>query len=98
MKARELMNLGFKPGPAMGVALRLIAENTKALGGKVLKSDLAAIVKEPNAYKDHIHWKLLAEALMEQEARQAAFVERPEPAPYRVWGEGLEAGAVDQMK
>jgi tRNA-splicing ligase RtcB len=25
-------------------------------------------------------------------------VERPEPAPYRIWGDGLEAGAVDQLK
>lgn len=98
MKARELINMGFKPGPAMGVALRLIEENRKALGAKVLRSDLEAIVKEPNAYKEHVHWKLLAEALIEQEAKRAAFVERGEPAPYRVWGEGLEAGAIDQMK
>ena len=26
------------------------------------------------------------------------FIEREAPAPYRIWGEGLEPGALDQMK
>jgi tRNA-splicing ligase RtcB len=98
MKARDLIKLGFKPGPAIGVAMRLLPEAKRALGMKVLRSDLEALVKEPNAYKDHPHWALLAQALMEQDARRATYVEREQPAPYRVWGEGLEAGALDQMK
>src|SRR5205807_5921777 len=26
------------------------------------------------------------------------FRERPEPAPFKIWGEGLEAGAVEQIR
>src|SRR5207237_2560416 len=33
-----------------------------------------------------------------QNAKQKSYEERPEPAPYRIWGTGLEAGALDQMK
>src|SRR5688572_21076653 len=98
MKARDLIKLGLKPGPAIGVAMRLLPDAQKALGAKVLRRDVEALVREPNAYKDHPHWALLAQAVMEQDGRRATFVERESAAPYRVWGEGLEAGAVDQMK
>ncbi|HEX8524953.1 MAG TPA: RtcB family protein [Tepidisphaeraceae bacterium] len=99
MKGRDLIKLGFKPGKAIGVAISLIEQNRKKLGKKVLESDLAAIAREPNAYKDNVHWQLLAEALIEETERKKEFVERAEPAPYAVWGdESLEAGALDQMK
>ncbi len=102
MKGRDLIRLGFEPGKAIGVALKLIAELREAgrgaVGKRVMESDLAAIVKEPNAYKDHTHWKVLAEALIEEEEKKKGFVERLEPAPFAIWGEGLEAGAVEQIK
>lgn len=96
MKARDLIKLGFKPGPAIGEALKAIPEATKALGANVLKRDLEALAREPNAYTEHPHFALIAKAMLDQEQR--VFVERAEPAPYRIWGEGLEAGAVDQIK
>src|SRR5688500_5487797 len=98
MKARDLIKLGYKPGPAIGIAMRIFPKAQKALGAKVLRSDLEALVKEPNAYKNHPHLALLAQAVLDQDARQATYVHREQPAPYRVWGEGLEAGALDQMK
>src|SRR5947199_5793781 len=98
MKARDLMKLGFEPGPSIGVALKIIPEAKRALGRRVLENDLKAIVTEPNAYKEHPHLALLAQALLDERAKKKTYIERPEPAPYRIWGEGLEAGAVDQMK
>ncbi|HEY8665637.1 MAG TPA: RtcB family protein [Tepidisphaeraceae bacterium] len=98
MKARDLIKLGYKPGPAIGVAMRLIPELKQQLGNEVLLNDLKAILNEPNAYKEHTHWALLAQALIEQEVKQKTFEERAAPAPYQIWGEGLEEGAVDQLK
>lgn len=98
MKARDLIALGFQPGPSIGVALKLIEELSPTLETHVLERDLAAIAKEPNAYRDHTHWAKLAQAIIDQDRSQATYVERPQPAPYQVWGEGLEAGALDQMK
>jgi len=98
MKARDLLKLGFKPGPALGVALRLLPEAKQQLGKQVLESDLLAILKEPNAYTEHTHWGLLAKALIDEANSRKTFEERPEPAPYQIWGEGLEPGAVDQLK
>lgn len=98
LSGKDLLKLGFKPGPSIGVALKLMPAVHKALGARVIESDLRAILKEPNAYKEHTHWAMLAQALIDEAAAKQTFVERAEPAPYRVWGEGLEAGAIDQMK
>src|SRR3954463_8479856 len=98
MTGKDLIKFGYKPGPSMGVALKLIPQVDKQLGARVIEDDLRAILKEPNAYKDHTHWSMLAEALIDEATSQAAYVERAEPAPFRVWGADLEAGAVDQIK
>ena len=98
MKPRDLLKLGIQPGPAIGVALKLLPEAKKALGQKVLESDLKALVNEPNAYTNHPHLALLAQALIEQEASRNKYVERETPAPYQIWGEGLEEGAVEQIR
>jgi tRNA-splicing ligase RtcB len=98
MKARDLIDLGYKPGPAIGVALDLIKKLRPTAGKHVIESDLLAILREPNAYKEHTHWALLAQTLIEHQSKRNTYVERPQPAPYQIWGEGLEAGALDQMK
>src|SRR5207253_8001499 len=98
IKARDLFKLGFEPGPSIGVALKLIPQAQRALGRRVLENALKAIVTEPNAYKEHPHLALLAQAPLDERSKKKTYGERAEPAPYRIWGEGLEAGAVDQMK
>src|SRR3954449_7196204 len=97
MKPKDLLKLGYQPGPAIGVALKLIPEAKRALGARVLESDLKALLTEPNAYTNHPHLALLAQALIAQEAVRNTYTERDQPAPYRIWGKDLEKGAVDQM-
>jgi tRNA-splicing ligase RtcB (3'-phosphate/5'-hydroxy nucleic acid ligase) len=97
LSAKDLLKLGLPQGPAIGVALKLLPEAERAMDPEVLKRDLNAIITEPNAHTNHPHLALLAKALIEHSARQSTFVPRAEPAPYRIWGEGLEQGAVDQM-
>src|SRR5207248_3491469 len=36
--------------------------------------------------------------VLREESERPVFVERAEPAPYKIWGENLEEGAVDQMR
>jgi tRNA-splicing ligase RtcB len=98
MEPKDLLKLGYQPGPVIGVALKLLPEAKKAMGQKALESDLKALLNEPNAYTNHPHLALLAQALIEQEANRNTYVERKAPAPYRIWGEDLEAGAMEQMK
>src|SRR4051812_17242581 len=98
MKTRDLIKLGFKPGPALGIAPKIIPDAKRALGARVLEDDLKALASEPNAYTNHPHLALIAQAILEHDAKQNTYAERAEPAPYKIWGEGLEEGALDQMK
>ncbi|HEY2586333.1 MAG TPA: RtcB family protein [Tepidisphaeraceae bacterium] len=97
MTGKDLIKLGFKPGAAIGVALRLIPEAAKHLNEVQIRRELKAVLENPAQHSTHPYFGEVAVALRDQEERPA-FRERPEPAPYKIWGEGLEAGAVDQMK
>jgi tRNA-splicing ligase RtcB (3'-phosphate/5'-hydroxy nucleic acid ligase) len=97
MNGKDLIKLGFKPGAAIGVALRLIPEAAKHLNEVQIRRELKAVLENPAQHSTHPYFGELAVALRE-EAERPAFRERPEPAPYKIWGEGLEPGAVDQMK
>jgi tRNA-splicing ligase RtcB len=99
MKGKDLVRMGFKPGPPVGVALLLVAKAAEQLNPHQVKRELQAVLDDPIGNAAHPQFAELARVLREQAAAQQAFIERPEPAPYRVWGEGLEAGAaLDQMR
>src|SRR5579862_9436986 len=97
MTGKDLIQLGFKPGVAIGVALELIPEASKHLDEAAIRRELRAVLDNPVANTAHPHFAELARVLREDSER-LVFRERSEPAPYKIWGEGLEAGAVDQLK
>ena len=97
MSGRDLINLGFPEGPAIGMALVLIKKARKTLDREAIERELKAVLAEPIANAAHPQFAELARVLRE-ENEKPVYVERPAPAPYQIWGEGLEAGAVDQMK
>src|SRR3954453_20079189 len=98
MKPKDLLKLGLAPGPAIGVALKLIPDAKRALGARVLERDIQALINEPNAYTNHPHLALLAQAILDQNARRNTYTEREQPAPYQIWGHNPEAGSLEQMK
>ena len=97
MNGKDLIRLGFKPGAAIGVALRLIPEASRHLDDDSIRRELKAVLENPAQHSTHPYFGELAVALRE-DAERPAFKERTEPAPYKIWGEGLETGALDQMK
>lgn len=98
MKGKDLIKMAFKPGPSVGVALLLIPKAAEQLNPHQIERELKAVLDDPISNAAHPQFAELARVLREQAAAQQTFVERPEPAPYRIWGEGLEAGALDQMR
>lgn len=98
MKARDLLELGMKPGPAVGIALQHLTEARKVMSDKVLKQELAALIADPEAYLEHPFLAEVAKAWIEQQQKPATFAPRAKPAPYEIWGSDLEPGAVEQMK
>jgi tRNA-splicing ligase RtcB len=97
MTGDDLIALGFTPGRAVGVALKLSRKAAKELDRDAIVRELRAVLADPVHNADHPQFAALAEVLREQ-MNKPQFVERAEPAPYRVWGEGIEAQAADQIR
>ena len=97
MTGNDLIQLGFEPGPALGLALKLAKKARKQLDDESVRRELKAVLHNPAQNASHPQFAELARVLREQSERPV-FRERTEPAPYKVWGEGLEAGAVEQMR
>jgi tRNA-splicing ligase RtcB len=96
MNGRDITALGYREGPLVGLALRIAKRAIKRQSRTDVDEALKAILSKPEAYASDMLWGDLAAALI-QERDRPYFVERESPAPYRVWGEGLEKGALDQM-
>src|SRR5918993_110744 len=96
MNGRDITQLGYREGPIVGLALRVAKRALKRMSREEVDAALRAILADPNAYASDTLWGDLATALIEERDRPY-WVEREAPAPYRVWGEGLEKGALDQM-
>jgi tRNA-splicing ligase RtcB len=96
MGGKELIKLGFKPGKAIGVAIRLIPKARQALDKRQLKREFKAVLENPAAHTTHPQLAELAQALLEHE-QEHTFTPRAQPAPYQIWGEGIDVPAIDQM-
>jgi tRNA-splicing ligase RtcB len=98
MKARELQNLGFPRGEVIQEAIQASAEAAAAgLDRTAIRSAMAALAKDPEAFRDHPIFGAVAAALLAAQDAQAGFVPREAPARYRQWGEDCEAEAITQM-
>lgn len=97
MTGKDLIELGFKPGPVIGLALSLAPQAAAALGAEGVARELRAVAADPSAHLDHPQFGEVARALAAEAARPR-HTEREEPAPYGIWGEGLEPGAMQQMQ
>lgn len=97
MNGRDITALGYREGPIVGLALRISKRAIKKISRAELDAALKNILATPDAFASDFLWGELASALIEERDRPY-WVERETPAPYRIWGEGLETGAIDQMK
>lgn len=96
MTGRDITALGYREGPLVGLALRVGKRLSKREGRERALATLKAVLERPGEYAGDAGVGELAAALLEEAARPV-WVERATPAPYRVWGEGLEQGALDQL-
>ncbi|HEX4497023.1 MAG TPA: RtcB family protein [Thermoanaerobaculia bacterium] len=94
MKSSELLELGL-PRALLPEAFQLI-RTLKARGaGDDLRAAFENVMQDPRAATADPELRALAEGVL---ARPKAHAPREAPAPYRIWGEGLEPGSLLQMK
>ena len=86
MTGKDLIEMGFPQGRAVGVALRLIPKAKKALGPEGVERELRAVLANPVQNAAHEYFEELATALREEQEKPVS-VERAAPAPYRIWGD-----------
>lgn len=99
MKARDIEKAGIPAGPLVKLTMSLLGPAVRSgLKKKQMLALMRQIVNEPRAFADHAHFGALAKALMSRPVAPASDSERAEPAPWRMWGQGLDQGAVDQMR
>ena len=98
INGKKLIGLGVPNGPAVNMAIRGFAGAAEELGSAAqAQSLIKQIVDAPHDHLDDPHFAELAAFLEREHDAPVEYVPRETPAPWRQWGEGLEAGAVEQM-
>jgi tRNA-splicing ligase RtcB len=99
MKTRDLVRMGIPAGACAEEAKRLLQRGQANRRGALnVIEDLRRVAGAPAGHASDPEYGRLAGLLTEYAAAQGAFTPRAGDAPYRVWGEGLEATALQQMK
>ncbi|MCD4685160.1 MAG: RtcB family protein [Anaerolineae bacterium] len=98
----DILRLGYPEGKAVGLALA--AAQTAAAEGLTdddVLSELTDVLNAPQDFIEDPTYGRLAGALIgaQRHREHTAAFDLTQAAPYKVWGtEGIEAGALDQMK
>jgi tRNA-splicing ligase RtcB (3'-phosphate/5'-hydroxy nucleic acid ligase) len=95
MKGSDLVEMGVPRAllPEAFQLIRILA--ARGTDGAEMRRILKGILQEPHKAALDPELRPLAEGAL---ARPKKFQPREAPAPFRIWGEGLEPGSVQQMK
>jgi tRNA-splicing ligase RtcB len=97
MKTKDLVKIGIPAGaPAEAAKQILQRAKTAKRSGRAVLDALGRVAASPAAFADDEEYGELAKLLLDG-AGDPTFVPRAENAPHRIWGEGLEADAVQQL-
>ena len=98
MKTRNLKAIGIPAGACADIARTLLRTvRANARDAVTMREHLARVTAAPAAFVGDATYGALAQELIDHAAAATTFTPRAENAPYRIWGSGLEAGAVQQM-
>ncbi|MBN1515292.1 RtcB family protein [Candidatus Sumerlaeota bacterium] len=100
MKARELINLGVPHGPLIKTALECIRAAAEfGMKKAAIRKTVHDLIDRPESYHNDALFAPFAQALTEARSDPSAhFMPREAPAPHRIWGEGLDENALQQLR
>ena len=99
MKTRDLARMGIPAGECADEAKRLLQQaHAERRGMLDVVADLRRVADAPREFGDDAVYGRLATMLVRYASAQGTFAPRAGDAPYRVWGEGLEPTALQQMQ
>lgn len=99
MNTRELVAMGFPAGACVQHARQVLKQaHVAKLDMAIVAEDLRRLALSPSSFVDHNVYGDLARTLKDHREAQGRFQARESDAPYRIWGENLEADALTQMR
>ncbi len=100
MKARELINLGFQPGPVIGLLLTACQEAADAgLKKREIRERVRRLCDEPDAFTDDRFFSKAAAEILRPRVPTYEFKDDPEArSRFDIWGENhIDPQAIEQM-
>jgi tRNA-splicing ligase RtcB len=99
MKTRDLVKIGIPAGPCAEAAKQILnrTHGAKRRMSTVL-DDLGRVATSPATFVDDPVYAGLAQRLLDHAAAGQRFTPRESDAPYHIWGDNLEATAVQQLQ
>jgi tRNA-splicing ligase RtcB len=99
MKTKDLVRIGIPSGSCAEAAKQILQEAHAAKRSMAtMRDDLGRVAASPAAFLDDAVYSGLARQLLDRAAAEDAFTPRKSDAPYQIWGDNLEATALQQMK
>lgn len=96
MKARELLNIGYKQGPVIGLLLKACQQASALLKADEIRSIVHALFENPSLFLGREIWGDAAQFLHEE--RNPQLIYDFQAKPFKIWGEGIETEALAQME
>lgn len=99
LRGKDLLKLGFEPGPAVGLALEVVKKHFKYNSLEEIIAALEAVAAAPEDYREDQLWQAVAEKLLPNQAEEKKVIPlEPNPLGYQVYGsKHIEQGALKQM-
>ncbi len=99
MKYAFLNHLNLPKGRVLKEAAKGVQRAFRAgLDEATIIQELNFLIERPDSYDGYNFFKKTARLFSETQTAQTDYVERKQPAPYKIWGSDIEQAALDQMK
>lgn len=100
MKPREMANLGIPEGAAQKLAAKLLRQAAgTGLSKRERRARLEQVVRDPEHHQtDHIFGPLAMHLIDQPRPKMSEMNTQRKPAPWKQWGENLDANSVEQMR
>ncbi len=97
LTGNDLINIGFKEGKAIGLALEIVEKQFDALNSQAKLSLIKEVLENPSAYLNDEKFSILAQEILKPADDTIPLLEYGKS--YQIYGaEGIEEGALRQME
>jgi tRNA-splicing ligase RtcB (3'-phosphate/5'-hydroxy nucleic acid ligase) len=99
MKTRDIRKLGIPDGACVGAALDAVrSAHAAGRDDRDLRLEVSRVASAPADFVDDPSWGTLARMVVAARAARPRFVPRTAAAPCRIFGEGLDDSALQQIR